>query len=161
MDFITANQCVVLISASMQRAVCPSWCLEPASNTQACAIVTLSLHPLQHANDSETGRGSRLQCGVMSPVTNFSNRVLPSMPPVEFEALRPHLEIVELVRVSALVDGGISLTDAIVRLEGKSPQRHTASIIVLVLRSTVCGCRARHRDVVTMTGSRPTPASAR
>jgi hypothetical protein len=45
MDFITANQCVVLISASMQRTVCPSWCLEPASDTQACAIVALSMHP--------------------------------------------------------------------------------------------------------------------
>jgi hypothetical protein len=45
MDFITANQCVVLISASMQRTVCPSWCLEPASDTQACAIVAQSLHP--------------------------------------------------------------------------------------------------------------------
>jgi hypothetical protein len=57
----------------------------------------------------------------MSPITHFFNRLLPSMPAVEFEALRPHLEIVELIRESVLLDGGISLTDAIVRLEGKSP----------------------------------------
>jgi hypothetical protein len=31
MVFITANQCVVLISALMQTAVCPAWCLGTTS----------------------------------------------------------------------------------------------------------------------------------
>ena len=46
----------------------------------------------------------------MPSVTHALNQLLQALPAAEFEALRPHLEFVELVRESVLVEAGAPLT---------------------------------------------------
>jgi CRP-like cAMP-binding protein len=46
----------------------------------------------------------------MSSVARLTNHLLQSLPIAEFEALRPHLEFVELVREVVLVEAGAPLT---------------------------------------------------
>ena len=46
----------------------------------------------------------------MPSVLHALNRLLQSVPAVEFEALRPHLEFVDLVREAVLIEAGAPLT---------------------------------------------------
>jgi len=46
----------------------------------------------------------------MSSIAPLRNHLLQSLPTTEFEALRPHLEVVELVRETILVEAGATLT---------------------------------------------------
>jgi CRP-like cAMP-binding protein len=46
----------------------------------------------------------------MPPVAHVSNRLLRSLSAAEFDALRPHLEIVELVRETVLLEAGAPFT---------------------------------------------------
>src|SRR6202048_4739512 len=46
----------------------------------------------------------------MPPVLRPLNQVFQAVPAVEFEALRPHLEFVDLVREAVLIEAGAPLT---------------------------------------------------
>jgi hypothetical protein len=48
----------------------------------------------------------------MSLVLRSSNYLLQSLPEAVFEALQPHLEVVDLVREAVLVEAGAPLTHA-------------------------------------------------
>jgi hypothetical protein len=74
----------------------------------------------------------------MSPIPRSTNHLLQSLPAAEFEALRPHLGFVELVRQTVLVEAGAPLTHVylpqsgilsmVVRLsEGRSVERWSAA----------------------------------
>ena len=54
----------------------------------------------------------------MPSMQRSPNRLLQTLPPEEFEALRPHLEFVELVRQAVLVEAGSRTTHVYLPLAG-------------------------------------------
>lgn len=54
----------------------------------------------------------------MPSMQRSPNRLLQTLPPAEFEALRPHLEFVELVRQAVLVEAGGRMTHVYLPLAG-------------------------------------------
>jgi CRP-like cAMP-binding protein len=130
MVFITANQCVILISASMQRAVCPAWCIGPAYQLLACVIETSGylLLTIRVVTRQVTERPVELPpfaAEPMPPVAHVSNRLLRSLSAAELDALRPHLEIVELVRETVLLEAGAPFTHVYL---------HHSGVISMVVR---------------------------
>src|SRR5260370_37452788 len=81
----------------------------------ACAIEGLGSSCVHRRTSQETGDERPIEPPPfgrepMPSVTHALNQLLQALPAAEFEALRPHLEFVELVRESVLVEAGAPLT---------------------------------------------------
>src|SRR5665213_2342861 len=113
--FTAANQCAILISASMRRTVCPQRCIaaimqliglaQPMREAHLRLIAGQTKMQVTEGWDELLLVGKSMSSGLLP-----SNHLLQSLPAAEFEALGPHLESVEMVREVVLVEAGAPLT---------------------------------------------------
>lgn len=92
----------------------------------------------------------------MSSVPRSSNRLLQALPSADFEALRPHLQVVELVREAVLVVAGAPLTHVYLPQSGVISLRIGLSEgqtveVAMVGRDSVFGAAAGFAGGVALT----------
>jgi CRP-like cAMP-binding protein len=86
------------------------------------------------------------------------NRLLQSLPAADFEALQPHLQIVELNRESLLVEAGAALTHVFLPHSGivslvVSLSEGQAVEVAMIGRDGIVGAAEALGDAITLTGA--------
>ncbi|MDB5578351.1 MAG: hypothetical protein JWR80_3527 [Bradyrhizobium sp.] len=92
----------------------------------------------------------------MLPVLHSSNQLLQALPLADFELLRPHLQIGELVREAVLVEAGAPLTHVYLPQSGVISMRNSllegqAVEVAMVGQDSVFGASAGLADDVSLT----------